>query len=156
MRKIWGQTSPRKEIRHLIGVAFWPLFQGSSKLICWMHADSSFFLWRHWCCSLQIFWKYIHSCQSWDWVWWLKTLCRVAWGSCSSPSKSRKQRPPPPPVRFPVSHLKFGQKLLIKCLSIASSSPYSKFGESLGLKGILRPILCIDINTHSYRKWKIM
>ena len=43
MRKIWGQTSPRKEIRHLIGVAFWPLFQGSSKLICWIHADSSFF-----------------------------------------------------------------------------------------------------------------
>ena len=57
-----------------------------------------------------------------------------------------------PPVRFPVSHLKFGQKLHIKCLSIASSSPYSEFGESLGLKGILRPILCIDINTHSDRK----
>ena len=39
---------------------------------------------------------------------------------------------------------------------IARRSRPEVFCKKVVLKGILRPILCIDINTHSDRKWKIM
>ena len=48
------------------------------------------------------------------------------------------------------------------CSEVTSKPPYRMEAINIlatnifSVKGVLRPIFCIDINTHNDRKWKIM